>query len=105
MRPKWGTPDYWEEKSKQDKDAKHPIYLDLASFGLGSRIARTDTGEQVNDALLKTDANSARGKGNARNVGVDAFTGESVELQDKSPARFVLPRGRRPLGHGAALSE
>ena len=88
-----GTADYWKEKAKQDKDAKHPIYLDLASLGSGSRIARTDTGERVNEALLKADASSAKGKGKPRNVGVDAFTSESVELQDKFPTPKVAELG------------
>jgi hypothetical protein len=90
---KIGTPDYWREKTEQDKDAKQPIYLDLATLDSGSRIARTDTGEWVNDALLRADAISVKEAGELENVGVDAFTSESVELQDKFPTPKVAELG------------
>jgi hypothetical protein len=90
---KVGTPDYWKEKAKQDKDAKQAIYLDLASLDSGSRIARPDTGEWINEALLKADAGSAKTECGAGNVGEDAFTGESVELQDKFPTPKVAELG------------
>lgn len=90
---KVGTPDYWKEKLKQDKDAKQPIYLDLSSLDSGSRIARMDTGEWVNDALLKSDTSSVKREGETGNVGVDAFTGDSVELQDKFPSPKIAELG------------
>lgn len=90
---KFGALDYWKEKSKQDKDAKQAIYLDLASLDSGSRIARPDTGERVNEALFKADASSVRGEDEKGYVGVDAFTGDSAELQDKFPAPKIAELG------------
>lgn len=88
-----GTPEYWKGKFKQDKDAKQPIYLDLASLDSGFRIARPDTGELVNEALLKADVSSAKGQSGNGHVGVDAFSGDSVELQDKFPSPKVAELG------------
>ena len=92
-RAELGTSDYWTQKSKQDKDAKQSVYLDLASLDSGSRIARPDTGELVNEALLKADASSAGGEAVNGYVGVDAFSGASVELQDKFPSPKIAELG------------
>lgn len=92
----FGTPDYWKEKAKQDKQPKYarqPIYFDLASLDSGSRIARPDTGELVNQALLKADAALPQGQNEGGRFGIDAYSGDSVELQDKFPSPKVAELG------------
>lgn len=92
----FGAPDYWKEKATQDKQPKYarqPIYFDLASLDSGSRIARPDTGELVNQALLNADAALPQGENEGVSFGVDAFSGDSVELQDKFPSPKVAELG------------
>ncbi len=92
----FGTPDYWKEKAKQDKQPKYarqPIYFDLASLDSGSRIARPDTGELVNQALLKADAALPQGQNEGGRFGIDAYSGDSVGLQDKFPSPKVAELG------------
>lgn len=92
----FGTPDYWKGKATQDKQpsyARQPIYFDLASLDSGSRIARPDTGELVNQALLKADAVLPHGQNEGGSFGIDAFSGDAVELQDKFPSPKVAELG------------
>ena len=80
------TPDYWKDKAKQDKNANQPIYLDLASPNtLFKRVAHRESSAMINEALIKADASSEAAAPDAGSLGVDAFTGQSLELQDKFP--------------------
>lgn len=96
----FGTTDYWKEKAKQDKQPKYarqPIYFDLAFLDSGSRIARPDTGELFNQALLKADAALPHGQKEGGKFGIDAYSGDSVELQDKFPSPKVAELGQVKL--------
>jgi len=79
-------PDYWKEKTKQDKNSSQPIYLDMASLDTGfKRIAHRETGALINDALMKAESISAAAPPDASSTGMDAFTGTTTALQDKYP--------------------
>jgi len=94
---KIGTPDYSKEKTEQDKNANQPVYLDLAepdsSF---KRVAHAETSALINGALLKvgTSATVTTGK---RSKGVDSYSGEAVELQDKFPSPKIAELGNLKL--------
>lgn len=94
---KIGTPDYWKEKAKHDKNANQPVYLDLAepdsSF---KRVAHSETSRLMNEALLKADSSVAEAE-NESALGVDAYTGEAVELQDKFPSPKIAELGNLKL--------
>jgi hypothetical protein len=80
------APDYWKDKTKQDKNANQPIYLDLASSDTRSkRVAHRETGAMINEALIKADTSSGAAAPDGSSMGVDAYTGQAVELQDKFP--------------------
>lgn len=80
------TPDYWKDKAKQDKNANQPIYLDLANTDTRfKRVAHRETSALINAALLKADANAPAGVPKGGVAGLDAYTGQTVELQDKFP--------------------
>jgi hypothetical protein len=95
---KIGTPDYWNEKTKQDKNANQPVYLDLAepdsSF---KRVAHSETSALINDALLKADTSATVAATDESSAGVDAYTGETVELQDKFPSPKIAELGNLKL--------
>lgn len=80
------TPDYWKDKAEQDKNANQPIYLDLASpNALFKRVAHRESSAMINEALIKADASSEAAVPDEGSLGVDAYTGQSLELQDKFP--------------------
>lgn len=84
--PEIASPDYWEEKVKQDKNANQPVYLDLASPDTTfCRVAHSETSALINAALIQTHSNAAAGDPEQGDVAEDAF-GETAELQDKFPA-------------------
>ena len=92
----FGSPDYWEEKGKQDKQPKYArqsIYFDLAALDPGYRVACTGTGELINESLLEADATLRQGRNERGVFGVDAFSGNTVELQDKFPSPKVVELG------------
>jgi hypothetical protein len=81
-----GTPDYWKEKAKQDKNANQPIYFDLASPDTRfKRVAHRETGALINEALMKADAIAGAAASAESSTGMDAFTGRTEPLQDKFP--------------------
>lgn len=91
-----GSPDYWTEKAKQDKNANQPLYLDLAEPDLSSkRVAHSGTSALINRALLEADNLVTDIDRSA--VGVDAYTGETVELQNKFPAPKIVEVGNMKL--------
>lgn len=86
-----GSPDYWSEKAKQDKNANQPVYLDLAEPDLTfKRVAHSGTSALINEALLQ-------GDNSVGEVGVDAYTGEAVELQDTFPSPKIVEVGNLKL--------
>ena len=95
---KIGTLDYWKEKTKQDKNANQPVYLDLAepdsSF---KRVAHAETSALINDALLKADTSATVAATDESSTGVDAYTGEAVKLQDKFPSPKIAELGNLKL--------
>ena len=87
-----GSPDYWNEKGKQDKDAKQPVYLDLAEADLSfKRVAHPDTGDLINRTLLEADNIVTEIDQNV--LGIDAYTGKAVQLQDKFPSPKIVELG------------
>jgi hypothetical protein len=91
-----GSPDYWSEKAKQDKNANQPVYFDLAEPDLSfKRVAHSGTSVLINRALLEADNFVTDIDRSA--VGVDAYTGETVELQDKFPAPKIVEVGNMKL--------
>lgn len=87
-----GRPDYWNEKTTQDKNANQPIYLDLAEPDLRfKRVAHSGTSVLINGALLEAD-NSVTDIDQGT-VGVDAYTGKAVVLQDKFPSPKIAELG------------
>ncbi len=93
-----GTPDYWKEKAKHDKDAKQPIYLDLAEpDSIFKRVAHSETSALINQSLLKADNSVTAAEADESALGVDAYTGEAVELQDKFPSPKIAELGNLKL--------
>ena len=91
-----GSPDYWIEKAKQHKIANQPVYLDLVEPELSfKRIAHIGTSVLINSALLEADNSVIDIDQSA--VGVDAYTGETVELQDKFPSPKIVELGNLKL--------
>jgi hypothetical protein len=91
-----GSPDYWREKDKQDKNANQPVYLDLAEPDFSfKRVAHNETSVLINSALLESDNVVTDIEQSA--VGVDAYTGETVELQDKFPSPKIVEVGNLKL--------
>jgi len=91
-----GSPDYWNEKGKQDKDAKQPVYLDLAEADLSFKhVAHTDTSDLINRTLLEADNIGTEIDQNA--LGTDAYTGKAVKLQDKFPSPKIVEVGNLKL--------
>lgn len=91
-----GSPDYWSEKGKQDKDAKQPVYLDLVEADLHfKRIAHPDTSDLINRALLEADNTVSDIEQSA--LGMDAYTGKAVKLQDKFPSPKIVEVGNLKL--------
>lgn len=83
---------YWSEKAKQDKNANQPVYFDLAEPDLSfKRVAHCETSEIINRALLKAEYSVT--DIDQRAVGVDAYTGEAVDLQDKFPSPKIAELG------------
>ena len=87
-----GSPDYWNEKGKLDKDAKQPVYLDLAEADLSfKRVAHTDTSDLINRTLLEAD--NIVTEIDQKVLGIDAYTGKAVKLQDKFPSPKIVELG------------
>ena len=87
-----GSPDYWNEKGKLDKDAKQPVYLDLAEADLSfKRVAHTDTSDLINRTLLEVD--NIVTEIDQKVLGIDAYTGKAVKLQDKFPSPKIVELG------------
>jgi len=92
-----GNPDYWNEKAKQDKNANQPCYLDLAEPDFNfKRVAHSETSGLINRALLEADNIVTDIDESA--VGVDAYTGKTVELQDKFPSPKIAELRERQIG-------
>ncbi len=80
-----GSPEYWKEKAKQDKNSNQPVYLDLASPDAGFwRVANAQTSARINEALFKFEPQGDGTAGGDATFGEDAFGVQSV-LQDKFP--------------------
>ena len=95
---KIGTPDYWKEKAKQDKNANLPIYLDLADLSSNfKRVAHSETSALINEALLKADEAKTRTEPDETARGVCAYSGGAVELQDKFPSPKIAELGNLKL--------
>src|SRR5207247_409600 len=44
----FGTPDFWKEKAKQDKDGNQPVYLDIAEIETAfKRVANVETSAAI----------------------------------------------------------
>jgi len=83
--PEIASPEYWKEKLKQDRNSNQPIYLDLASPGVGFyRVAHSETSALINTALMQTQSSVAAYDSERSGLVEDAF-GELAELQDKFP--------------------
>jgi hypothetical protein len=87
------SPGYWSEKVKHDEKARQPIYFDLAVLDLELRVACRETGKFLNQALIKADATTTQGQTEGAILGVDAFSGDLLELQDKFPSPKVAELG------------
>lgn len=95
---KIGSADYWKEKTKQEKSPSQPIYLDLAELDSNyKRVAHAESSALINDALLQADTSTTVAVSDELSMGVDAFTGESVELQDKFPSPKIAELGNLKL--------
>ena len=95
---KLGSPDYWKEKAKEDKNANQPVYLDLVDCDPScKRVAHGETSALINDALLKADTASDGVGIDASALGVDAYTGRAGELQDKFPSPKIAELGNLKL--------
>ena len=91
-----GSHDYWKEKVKQDKDAKQPVYLDVAKADLSfKRVAHPDTSDLINRTLLEADNIVTEIDQSA--LGIDAYTGKTVRLQDKFPTPKIVEVGNLKL--------
>ena len=83
--PEIASPEYWKEKLKQDRNSNQPIYLDLASPGVGFyRVAHSEISALINTALMQTQSSVAAYDSERSGLVEDAF-GELAELQDKFP--------------------
>ncbi len=92
-----GGPDYWKAKAKQDKNANQPVYLDLAEPDLSFKcVAHCETSALVNKMLLQAD-NAAPAATDGNSPGVDAFSGQPTELQDKFPSPKIAELGNLKL--------
>ncbi len=95
---KIGTPDFWKEKAKQDKNANQPVYLDVADSDAScKRVAHSDTSGLINDALLKADNSAAGTPTDESALGEDAYSGRIVRLQDKFPSPKIAELGNLKL--------
>lgn len=100
-----GSPAYWAEKEKQDKNANQPVYLDLAAPDTQApRVAHRSTSKLLNEALIQTDAINERAAAaggisviNDFASGVDAFSGDVTKLQDKYPSPKIAELGNLML--------
>ena len=98
-----GTPDYFEEKIKKDRNANQPVYLDLAEADWSfKRVAHRQTSTLINEALLRAAllrANDAviGGDTDKGEFGVDAYSGQRVKLQDKFPSPKIAKLGNLKL--------
>jgi hypothetical protein len=95
---KIGSADYWKEKAKQEKSANQPIYLDLAEPDSSyKRVAHAESSALINDALLQANTSTTVAVPDELSMGVDAYTGQSVELQDKFPSPKIVELGNLKL--------
>lgn len=91
-----GTAAYWEQKAKQDKNTHQPVYLDVAQQDHRFKpVAHPDTSRRLNDALLA--AHASAGTEEISSAGVDAYSGETIPLQDKFPAPKIAELGNLKL--------
>jgi hypothetical protein len=97
-RPAIGTPDYFEEKIKKDKNANQPVYLDLAEGDWSfKRVAHRETSTLINEALLRADDAIIGGDTDEGEPGVDAYSGQRAKLQDKFPSPKIAKLGNLKL--------
>ncbi len=91
-----GTPDYWQEKARHDDKTNQPVYLDLHKPNPHfKRVAHRETSAAINGVLLAAD--NPAGANSSGGVGVDAYSGAQVDLQDKFPAPKVAELGNLKL--------
>lgn len=91
-----GSAAYWQQKAKQDEKAHQPVYLDVeAQDHRFKPVAHPETSRRLNDALLATQVSA--GTEETFNAGVDAYSGETVPLQDKFPAPKITELGNLKL--------
>ena len=94
-QPAVGTPEYWTDKAKQDKNANQPVYLDLVEPDAHyKRVAHRETSDRINHALLKAENSSEGGQSGGS---IDAFTGQPAALQDKFPSPKIAELGNLKL--------
>jgi hypothetical protein len=101
----FGSPIYWQEKAKQDKNANQPLYLDLAAPDVKApRVAHRGTSKLLNEALIRSAAKGDRDSssnaaisGNDPSLGIDAFSGRLTQLQDKYPSPKIAELGNLML--------
>ena len=87
-----GSAAYWEQKAKQDKDAHQPVYLDVKRQDHRFKpVAHPETSRLLNEALLAKGVSSETEE--TSSSGVDAYSGETVPLQDKFPAPKIAELG------------
>jgi hypothetical protein len=93
-----GTPDYFEEKIKKDKNANQPVYLDLAEADWSfKRVAHRETSTLINEALLRASDAVIGGDTDKGELGVDAYSGQRAKLQDKFPSPKIAKLGNLKL--------
>jgi hypothetical protein len=77
-----GTTEYWVEKAGQDKQTNQPVYLNVLRPEHRSKpVAHAETSQCLNEALLRADV--LAGADHAGAVGIDAYSGDVLPLQDK----------------------
>ncbi len=93
---------YWKTKATQDKqpnNASVPIYLDLApnaaDFTHAKRIAHAETSKLLNKSLIAaSDAQKNKEPSDDdTSMGIDAFSGRRVRLQDRFPSPKIAELG------------
>jgi CRISPR-associated protein (Cas_Csd1) len=89
-----GTSDYWKEKKKRDNNANQPVYFDLDEADSNfKRVAHGETSRLINEALLRSSGAAV----DAGVLGIDAYSGQRTELQDKFPSPQVAELGNLKL--------
>ncbi len=97
-RAEIGMPKYLKEKSKQDQKANQPLYLDVSNCDPDTkRVAHRATSEALNNTLVEIDRADSEGGTGRGTLGIDAYSGTEVELQDKFPSPKVAMLGALKL--------